>query len=125
MRAFLILFGIQLYFYCKIGNFRVDFIFAKLRSFLKIKSSRNGKITLSITDLQSIVKVNHALVTIFNVANMLFPKIKFSRKCLNLQYSFNNVCSYISSSLYYGLVCDFGIFWSNSLGFSQFLLQGK
>ena len=37
--------------YCKFGNIREDFIFAKLmRSFVKIRSSRNGEITLSFTD---------------------------------------------------------------------------
>ena len=33
------------YGYCKFGNFREGF------SFVKIKSSQNGKITLSITDI--------------------------------------------------------------------------
>ena len=35
-----------------------------MRSFVKIKSLRNGEITLSFTDL------NHAIVANFNVANM-------------------------------------------------------
>ena len=40
-------------FYCKFGNNRVGFIFAKLRipSFVKIKSWRNDRITLSFTDI--------------------------------------------------------------------------
>ena len=39
--------------YCKFGIFRKGllFIFAKLRSFVKIKSLRNGEITLSITEI--------------------------------------------------------------------------
>ena len=37
--------------YCIFGNFREGFIFAKLRSFVKIKSSRIGEITLSFTDI--------------------------------------------------------------------------
>ena len=48
-----------------------------MRSFVKIKPSRNGEITLSFTDV-----VNHVPVAIFNVVNMflaLFAKIKFSR----------------------------------------------
>ena len=43
--------------YCKFINFHEVFIFAKLRSFVKIKSSRNGENTLSFTDIE-----NHALV---------------------------------------------------------------
>ena len=37
--------------YCKFGNFRHGFIFAKtlqMRSFVKMKPSRSGEITLSI-----------------------------------------------------------------------------
>ena len=41
-----------------------------MRSFVKIKSSRNAEITLSFTD-----KVNHALVAIFNAANMSFNRL--------------------------------------------------
>ena len=43
--------------YCKFGNFREDFIFAKLRiyaymrSFVKTKSSGNAKITMSFSDI--------------------------------------------------------------------------
>ena len=50
--------------YCKFGNFREAFIFAKLRihtrSFVKIKSLLNGEIILSFTDM-----VNHVLVANF------------------------------------------------------------
>ena len=45
-----------------------------LRSFVKIKSSRNGEITLSFID-----KVNHAIVPIFNVANMYFNAVRENR----------------------------------------------
>ena len=39
--------------YCKFGNFLEDFIFAKcrMRSFVKIKTSRKGKIKLSFIDI--------------------------------------------------------------------------
>ena len=40
--------------YCKFGNFREGFIFHEtlhMRSFMKIKSSGNGEITLLFTDL--------------------------------------------------------------------------
>ena len=38
--------------YCKFGSFREGFIFAKhMRSFAKIKSSLNGEISLSFTDM--------------------------------------------------------------------------
>ena len=33
-----------------------------------------------------LILVNHAFVAIFNVANMSFTAIRFSRKILNLQY---------------------------------------
>ena len=42
-----------------------------MRSFVKIKSMRNGETTLSFTD-----KVNHAIVTIFNVANTSFNAVR-------------------------------------------------
>ena len=42
-----------------------------MRSFVKIKSTRNGETTLSFTD-----KVNHATVPIFNVAKMSFNAIR-------------------------------------------------
>ena len=37
--------------YCKFRNFREDFIFAKLCSFVTIIPSGNGKITLSFIDM--------------------------------------------------------------------------
>ena len=56
-----------------------------MRSFVKIKCSRNGEITLSFTDICIQIMPKSR---IFNVANMfltLFAKIKFSRKFPNLQ----------------------------------------
>ena len=59
-----------------------------MRSFVKIKPSQNGKITLSFTDI-----VNHALVAFFfYVANMTSNAIRennFSRKLPNLQLAFS------------------------------------
>ena len=45
-----------------------------MRSFVKEKSSRNGEITLSF--FIKVIKVNHALVAKFNVANMSFNVIR-------------------------------------------------
>ena len=62
--------------YCKFGNFREGFIFAKLR---------NGEITLSITDIvksftsREFLAPQECLLTVF-------AKIKFSRKFPDLQY---------------------------------------
>ena len=42
-----------------------------IRSFVKIKFTRNGETTLSFTD-----KVYHAIAPIFNVANMSFNAIR-------------------------------------------------
>ena len=61
-------------------------IFAKvlfsrnLRSFVKIKSSRKGEITLSFTDMSKSCPFASQVCLL-----MLFAKIKFSRKFLNLQ----------------------------------------
>ena len=56
-----------------------------MRSFVKIKSLRNGEITLSFTDAGKQCPSWN-----FSVANMslltLFAKIKFSRKFPDLQY---------------------------------------
>ena len=56
-----------------------------MRSFVKIKPSRNGKITLSFID-----KGKSCLICVFFTSLicllMLFAKIKFSRKFPNLQY---------------------------------------
>ena len=71
--------------YCKFGNFREDFIFAKLR-FAKIKSSRNGKITLSFISIGKSC-LNREFFTSRMCLLMQFAKIKFSRKFPNLQYN--------------------------------------
>ena len=70
--------------YCKFGFFREDFIFTKLRSFMKIKPSRNGKITLSFIDI-GISCLSREFFTSLICLLMLFAKIKFSRKFPNLQ----------------------------------------
>ena len=56
-----------------------------MRSFLKIKSSRNGEIILAFT-----YEVNHVMFPNFYIENMslmLFAKLKFSLKFSNLKYS--------------------------------------
>ena len=64
--------------YCKFGNFSEGFIFAKLciymQSFMKMKSSQKGEITLSFTD---IVKSSHSREFIASQICylMLFAKI--------------------------------------------------
>ena len=60
--------------YCKFGNFREDFIFAK-RSFVKIKPSRNGKITLSYIDIGKSC-LNREFFTSLMCLLMKFAKIK-------------------------------------------------
>ena len=70
--------------YCKFGNFREGFIFAKLR-YVQIKSSRNGEITLSFTDISKpcpCCKIFTSQICLLT----LFAKIKFSRKFPNLHY---------------------------------------
>ena len=71
---------------CKFRFFREDFIFAKLRicsdsvlSFVKIKPSRYGKITLSFIDLGKSC-ISREFFTSLICLLMLFAKIKFSRK---------------------------------------------
>ena len=70
--------------YCKYGNFRERFIFAKLReirSFVKIKASRDCVITLSFTDVGKTV----ANLIVTNTSFNAFAKIKFPRKFPDLQ----------------------------------------
>ena len=71
--------------YCKFGNFHECFIFAKLRSFVKIKPLRNGEITLSFTDVGK-SSPSHEFLTWQICLLTLFTKIKLSRKIPNLQY---------------------------------------
>ena len=81
---------VQTDIYCKFGNFREDFIFAKLRicdmrSFVKIKPSRDDKITLSFIGIGKSC-LNREVFTSLICLLMLFAKIKLSRKFPNLQY---------------------------------------
>ena len=57
-----------------------------MRSFMKIKPSRNGKITLSFIDIGKSC-LSREFFTSLICLLMLFAKIKFSRKFPNLQYS--------------------------------------
>ena len=74
-------------FYCKFGNFCEDINFAKLRmrSFVKINPSRNGKITRSFIDIGKSC-LSRDFFTSLICLLMLFAIIKFSRKFPNLQY---------------------------------------
>ena len=56
-----------------------------MRSFVKIKPSRNGKTTLSLIDI-GISCLSREFFTSLICLLMLFAKIKFSRKFSNLQY---------------------------------------
>ena len=58
-----------------------------MRSFVKIKSSQNGKTTLSFTDIRISCLSREFLISQICLL-MLFAKIKFSRKLPNLQYTF-------------------------------------
>ena len=69
--------------YCKFGNFREDFIFAQ--SFVQIKPSQNGKITLLFIDIGKSC-LNCEFFTSLMCHLMLFAKIKFFGKFQNLQY---------------------------------------
>ena len=56
-----------------------------MRSFVKIKPSRSGKITLSFIDIGK-VYLSRDFFTSLICLLMLFAKIKFSRKFPNLQF---------------------------------------
>ena len=56
-----------------------------MRSFVKTKSSQNGEITLSFTDI-GISCLSREFLTSQICLLTLFAKIKFSRKFPNLQY---------------------------------------
>ena len=56
-----------------------------MRSFLKIKSSRNGEITLSFTDIGKSCPSRKFFMSQIGLLT-LFAKIKFSQKFPNLQY---------------------------------------
>ena len=57
-----------------------------MRSFAKIKSSRNGEVTLSFTD-EGKSCPNRDILTLQICLLTLFAKIKFSRKFPDLQYA--------------------------------------
>ena len=71
--------------YYKFGNFCEGFIFAKLRSFLKTKSSRNGDITLSFIDIGKSCPSRNFLTAHICVLT-LFVNIKFSRTGISLSF---------------------------------------
>ena len=56
-----------------------------MRSFVKIKSSRNREITLSITDIGKSCPFREFLTSQIRLLT-LFAKIKFSQKFRDLQY---------------------------------------
>ena len=70
--------------YCKFGTFR-GFFYLRLRSFVKIKPSRNDKSTLSFTDVGKSCP-SRVFLTLQICLLTLSSKIKFSRKFPNLQY---------------------------------------
>ena len=74
--------------YCKFGNFSDGFIFAKFHGcegLVKIKTLRNGKITLSLTDVGKSCPSREFLR--WQICYLMqFAKIKLSWKVLNLQY---------------------------------------
>ena len=72
--------------YCKFGNFREGYFreTSQMRSFLKIKSSRIGEITLSFSDIGKSRPCREFSMSQICVLT-LFAKIKFSRKFPNLQ----------------------------------------
>ena len=67
------------------GNFREGFVLA-MRSFVKMKPSRNGEIIMSLNDFGISCPICEFL-TLQICHLMLFAKIKFARKFQNLQYS--------------------------------------
>ena len=75
-----------LFLYCKFGNFREGLFreTSHMRSFVKIKPSRIGEITLSFTDIDK-SRHCHEFSTSQNFFNAIREKI-FSRKFANLQY---------------------------------------
>ena len=74
--------------YCKFGKLR-EGLFSHVRSFVKMKSSRNREITLSITDIGKPCPSREILTSLVCLL-MLFAKIIFSRKFPNLKYQNSN-----------------------------------
>ena len=77
--------------YCKFGHFRKNFIFMKLRSFMKIKPLRNAQISLSFTDLDKSFHSRNFLMWQICLLT-LSGEIKFSQKISNLHYLFGKKC---------------------------------
>ena len=75
-----------------------------MRSFVKIKSSRIGEITLSFTDISKSCPCHEFLTSQICVLT-LFAKIKFSRKFPNLQllYFFLCHCSLVEDVSHQGV----------------------
>ena len=74
--------------YCKFEKFSRGLYFCEtshMQSFVKIKPSRNGNITLSFFDIGKSCH-NREFFTSLMCLLMHFAKIKFSRKFQNLQY---------------------------------------
>ena len=67
--------------------------FAYVRSFVKIKSSRIGKITLSFTDMGISCPSHEYLMSQICILT-IFPKIKFLQKFLDLQYVYSDTLLY-------------------------------
>ena len=70
--------------YCEFGIFREGFIFAHMRSFVKIKSSRIGEITKPFTDIGK-SRPSCEFFTSQICVLTLFAKIKCLREFPNLQ----------------------------------------
>ena len=66
--------------YCKFGNFREDFIFAKLR--IKLKPSQNGKITLSFIDIGKAC-LSHEFLHVTNMSSNAILQYSFTFKSLS------------------------------------------
>ena len=73
--------------YCKFGNFSEGFYFREtshMRSFVKMKSSRNADINLSFTNIRKSWSICEFLASQICILKLL-AKIKFSRKFPDLQ----------------------------------------
>ena len=62
-----------------------------MQSFVKIRPSRNGEITLSFTNIGKSC-LSCEFLTSYIYLLRLFAKIKFSRKFPNVQYKIRNLC---------------------------------
>ena len=79
-----------------------------MRSFVKIKTSRNGKITLSFTDIGKSClsrKFFKSLICLL----MIFAKIKLSRNFPNLQYFLFSSIMTIKFFCFFFATCSYGL----------------